>query len=438
MTRLPEYPITRFMNAAIVAVGSEMLTPFRVDTNSLFITERLNTIGYDVRLKAVVGDDVGELARLFADALTWANLIAVTGGLGPTEDDITRDAVARALDLPLDVDETIVDRLRDRFARRGMAMPEINRRQAVVPRGATVLANPNGTAPGLWIERGQCAILLMPGPPREMKPMLEAVIEERLAPKAGGYGLFRRVLKITGRAESDVDAHAQPVYGQWTACAIPISTTILAVLGQIELHLTARAASRAEADAVLEPAVKELVDVLGPSVYSVDGRSLEVVVGDLLRERQLTIAVAESCTGGLLMSRLTDVPGSSDYVERGVVCYSNRAKTELVGVPEALIAEHGAVSEAVARAMAEGIRARAQTNIGIGVTGIAGPGGGTPQKPVGTVAVAVVADDESRVRTFQFIGDRAMVKFQAAQSALNMARVVVAKLQSQREWAERR
>jgi nicotinamide-nucleotide amidase len=426
------------LTACIVAVGSEMLTPFRVDTNSLFITERLNAIGYDLRLKAVVGDDVGELARIVAEAVTWADLVIITGGLGPTEDDITREGVARALDVPLDVDEAIVDRIRERFARRGMTMPEINRRQAMVPRGATVLSNPNGTAPGLWLEHDHSAIVLLPGPPREMKPMLEAVITERLAPKAGGSGLFRRVLKITGRAESDVDAQAQPIYGPWTSQTMPISTTILAVLGQIELHLTTHASSRAEADVRLDAAVGALQDALGPSVYSVDGRSLEVVVGDLLRERQLTIAVAESCTGGLLTSRLTDVPGSSAYVERGVVCYSNRAKTELADVPAALIAEHGAVSEPVARAMASGIRDRAGTNIGIGVTGIAGPGGGTPEKPVGTVSIAIVVDQEERVRTFQFLGGRDMVKFQASQSALNMTRVMVAKLQSGREWAERR
>jgi nicotinamide-nucleotide amidase len=425
------------MRACILAVGSEMLTPFRVDTNSLFITERLNTIGYDVRLKAVIGDDVGELARLVQDALGWADLIVITGGLGPTEDDITRDGVARVLDVPLDVDEAIADRIRERFARRGMTMPDINRRQAMVPRGATVLPNPNGTAPGLWLERGNAAIVLLPGPPREMKPMLDTVIAERLAPKAAGGGLFRRVLKITGRAESDVDAQAQPVYGPWMSQPVPISTTILAVLGQIELHLTAQARDRDEAEAALDTAVRALEAALGPCVYSVDGRALEVVVGDLLRERQFTIAAAESCTGGLLMSRLTDVPGSSDYVDRGVVCYSNRSKTELADVPEALIHEHGAVSEPVAVAMAEGIRRRAGTNIGVGITGIAGPGGGTATKPVGTVALAVVTDDEVRVRTFQFIGGREMVKFQAAQSALNMTRVMVAKLQSGREWAER-
>src|SRR5471030_3301892 len=268
------------MKACILAIGSEMLTPFRVDTNSLKVTERLNAIGYDVRFKAVVADDVGELAGVMTSALTWADLIVVTGGLGPTEDDVTRDAVARALDVAMDVDETIVNRIRDRFARRGMTMPDINRRQAMVPRGAAVLPNPNGTAPGLWLAHGQAAILLLPGPPREMTPMLEAVIAERLAPRSQGSGLFRRVLKITGRAESDVDAQAQPIYGRWTTQAIPISTTILAVLGQIELHLTAQASNKADADGVLEAAVLELQAALGSSVYSVDGRGLEVVVGD--------------------------------------------------------------------------------------------------------------------------------------------------------------
>ena len=426
------------MNACILAIGSEMLTPFRVDTNSLFITEKLNAIGYDVRLKAVVADEVAELARVIEGALDWADLIVVTGGLGPTEDDVTRDAVAKVLNVPLDLDESIVDRLRDRFARRGMTMPEINRRQAMVPRGADVLPNPNGTAPGLWLQKGRTAIVLLPGPPREMKPMLETVIAERLAPKAGGSGLFRRVLKITGRAESDVDAQAQPVYGKWMTQPIPISTTILAVLGQIELHLTAHAGSKTDADAALEIAVRELQDVLGHSVYSTDGQPLEAVVGQLLREHHMTMAVAESCTGGLLASRLTDVPGSSEYVELGVVCYSNKSKTDLAGVPAALIAEHGAVSEPVARAMAEGIRARAGTSLGVGVTGIAGPGGGSEQKPVGTVSIAVAGGGETRVRTFQFIGGREMVKFQASQSALNMTRLMVTRAHTGREWAEKK
>jgi nicotinamide-nucleotide amidase len=222
-----------------------------------------------------------------------------------------------------------------------------------------------------------------------------------------------------------VDQQAQPIYGAWTSRAIPISTTILAMLGQIELHLTVRAESRASADAALDAAVAELRTALGDAVYSVDGRPLEAVVGELLRARRATIAVAESCTGGLLASRLTDVPGSSDYVERGAVCYSNRAKTEWLGVTEALLARHGAVSEQVAEAMAAGIRSRAGVTVGVGVTGIAGPGGGTAEKPVGTVAIAVQTDDDARVRTFQFIGGREMVKFQASQAALNMVRLLL-------------
>jgi nicotinamide-nucleotide amidase len=413
------------MTGCIIAVGTEMLTPFRVDTNSLFVTEHLNTIGCDVRMKAVVGDDVGELASVFQGALEWADVIVLTGGLGPTEDDITRDGVARVLRRSLAENEEVVQHIRRRFERRGIAMPDINRRQGLVPDGAIILENANGTAPGLWLEQGRTAIILLPGPPREMKPMFEAVVRDRLSPRSQGAGLFRRVLKITGRTESDVDATVQPIYGPWSGQEVPISTTILAVLGQIELHLTARAADRAAADRALDSAVGALCAALGESVYSVDGSPLEAVVGRLLRQRGLTIAVAESCSGGLLASRLTDVPGSSDYVESGVVCYSNRSKVEWLGVPESMIAEHGAVSEPVARAMAAGIRGRAGTNAGIGITGIAGPGGGTAEKPVGTVAVAVALDAAEQVRTFQFFGGRDLVKFQSTQAALNMLRLML-------------
>jgi competence/damage-inducible protein CinA-like protein len=413
------------MTACIIAVGSELLTPFRVDTNSLFVTERLNAIGCDVRMKAVVGDDVGELASVVQGALEWADVIVLTGGLGPTEDDITRDGVARVLRRSLAENEEIVERIRKRFARRGLAMPEINRRQGLVPEGATILENANGTAPGLWLEHGRTAIVLLPGPPREMKPMFEAVVRDRLSPRSQGSGLFRRVLKITGRTESDVDATVQPVYGPWAGQDVPISTTILAVLGQIELHLTAKASDRATGDRVLDAAVRALTAALGDSVYSVDGSALETVVGRLLKDRGLTIAAAESCTGGLLSSRLTDVPGSSAYVQSGVVCYSNRSKVEWLGVSESLIAEHGAVSEPVARAMAAGVRNRTAANVGVGITGIAGPGGGTPEKPVGTVAIAVLCGEAEQVRTFQFFGGRDLVKFQSSQAALNILRLML-------------
>src|SRR5258706_3988940 len=413
------YPITQLpdssMKVAIIAVGSEMLTPFRVDTNSLLVTEKLNAIGGDIRLKVVVGDDVEELVPVLKSGRETTELVVCTGGLGPTEDDITRDAIARVLDVPLDVNEAVIERILARFARRGLTMPSINRRQGMVPRGAELVDNPNGTAPGLWIEHDGKTIIALPGPPREMTPMIEALIRDKLAPKSAGNGLFRRGLRIPGRTESDVDSCAEPIYSRWVRQRVPISTTILAVFGQIELHLTAAAPSRAAADVALDAAVTELRDALGASVYIVDGGKLVAVVGALLREAQWTIAIAESCTGGLLTSRLTDVPGSSAYVDRGVVCYSNRAKTELLGVPEELIEQFGAVSEQVARAMAEGVRARAGAVVGIGVTGIAGPDGGTPEKPVGTVAVAIVAGEQSWIRTFQFIGDREQVKYQATQ-----------------------
>lgn len=413
------------MKACIIAVGSELLTPFRVDTNSLAITERLNAIGCDIRLKAVVGDDVDELAKVLNAAIGTVELIVTTGGLGPTEDDITRDAVARVFGVPLELDEAIVEDIRTRFARRGLTMSEINRRQAMVPRGATVLENRNGSAPGLWIERGGTSVVVLPGPPREMTPMLDQVIQERLAPRTGGAGLFRRVVRVTGRTESDVDARVQPIYSRWMNQPVPIATTILAVSGQIELHLTASAPSRTEADPALQQAIGELQAALGSAVYSIDGRPLEAVVGELLRSARWTIAAAESCTGGLLMSRLTDVPGSSDYVDRGVVCYSDRAKVELLGLPESLIEEHGAVSEPVAREMAERVRATAHSSVGIGITGIAGPGGGSPEKPVGTVAIAVAAGQEVRVRTLRFVGGREMVRFQATQAAMNMLRLIM-------------
>lgn len=411
--------------AEIIAVGSELLTPHRIDTNSLAITERLNDVGIDVRAKAVVGDDRGDLEALFVQALERADLVVLTGGLGPTDDDLTREVVSHVLQLPLEEDASITDRIRGRFERRSLRMPEINRRQAMVPRGAKVLDNPNGTAPGLIIERGAKLVVLLPGPPREMKPMLEIVLRDHLEPRSGGVKLLRRILRITGRTESHVEEAAQPVYSRWSKGPDAISTTILASLGQIELHLTTRSENATVASAQLEQAVRELTDVLGPDVFSIDGRTLEEVVGALLRDRHLRLALAESCTGGLAASRLTDVPGSSDYVERGVVCYSNRSKVELLGVPPTLIETHGAVSEEVALEMARGIRDRAGVDLGLAITGIAGPGGGREEKPVGTVVVAAVWAGEPRLRRFRFPGSRDMIKFQASQAALDVVRRVL-------------
>ena len=412
-------PLSR---AAILAVGSEMLTPSRIDTNSLFITEQLNALGIEVVFKTIVGDDRAELANSFRAALDRVDLVVCSGGLGPTDDDLTREVVAEVLGRPLQEDEAITAHIRARFAKRGMQMPEINRRQAMVPAGGVVIDNANGSAPGLWLEREERVVLLLPGPPRELKPMLTRLVDGSLAPRAAGFALVRRVARVTGRTESHTEEAVRSLYPEWASARVPIAATILASLGQIELHLSARAASRAEAATALDLAVQQIVASVGADVYSTDGRALEQVVGDLLAERRLRIAVAESCTGGLITSRLTDVPGSSRYVEQSVVTYSNEAKTSLLGVPSDLIAAHGAVSEPVAVAMAEGMRARAGTDVAIAVTGIAGPGGGSPEKPVGTVVVAAVIGSATRSRVFRFIGEREMVKFQASQAALDMVR----------------
>jgi nicotinamide-nucleotide amidase len=319
-------------------------------------------------------------------------------------------------------DPAITDSIRQRFASRGWTMPEINRRQAMVPEGAEVLANPNGTAPGLWIAHERGVVVLLPGPPRELKPMLAELVAGRLGERCGNSTLRRRVVRITGRTESHADEALQTLYTQWNAATPPVAATILAALGQIELHLSAACDDRAKLDAALERAVAQVQEVLGLDAYSADGRSLEAVVGDLLATRELHIAVAESCTGGLLTSRLTDVPGSSRYVDRAVVTYSNQAKTEMLGVPADLIAAHGAVSEPVAEAMAAAVRRQAGADVGVAITGIAGPGGGTPQKPVGTVCIAAVVPERQRVRTARFLGEREHVKFQATQAALDMVR----------------
>ncbi len=416
------------ISAGIIAVGSELLTPSRIDTNSLFITEQLNLLGIDVKLKGVAGDERAVLEHVLRAWLSRVDLVVLCGGLGPTDDDLTREVVAAVLNRPLAEDESITAHLRARFASRNlpMPMPESNRRQAMVPEGARVIPNARGSAPGLWIDHDGRVVLLLPGPPRELRPMLTELVEGPLKERGPGVSLVRRVLRIAGRIESHVDEVLHPLYQAWEKATPPVAATILAALGSIELHLSTRAATRQAALAVLDAAVAEAVAVLGPDVYSTDGRPLETVVGDLLVERGLSIGVAESCTGGLIASRLTDVPGSSRYVDQTVVVYSNDAKTELLGVPADLLREHGAVSEPVAVAMAEGIRARARAGVGVGVTGIAGPTGGTPEKPVGTVVVAVVTETERRVRTHRFFGEREQVKFQGSQAALDMVRRLLA------------
>jgi competence/damage-inducible protein CinA-like protein len=414
-------------SAEVIAVGSELLGSTRTDTNSLFLSERLSALGIDLRIKSVVGDERGDLATVLRQALERSDMVVLTGGLGPTDDDLTRDVVAEVMELPMSEDAAIVEKIRARFERRGLTMPEVNRRQAMVPRGAIVLDNPNGTAPGLFIDHQwqgrRRIVILLPGPPRELQPMFDGVCAGPLRERAGKERTYRTSLFITGRGESHVEQKAQPVYSRWRDMTPPIATTILAAMGQIELHLSVRDDDAARAKATLARAKQELLAVVGDDVYSTDGRVMEEILGDLLKERGYTIAAAESCTGGLFTSRLTDVPGSSTYVRASVVAYAYEDKTALLGVSAEMLNAHGAVSEPVAVAMAEGIRERTGADVTIGITGIAGPGGGTPDKPVGTVVIAaIVPGQPAYVRTYTFLGGRAMVKFQATQAAMDRVR----------------
>ncbi len=420
--------------AEVIAVGSELLGSTRVDTNSLFLSDCLASLGIELRAKTVVGDSRREVADHFRRALDRVDLVIFTGGLGPTDDDVTREAVADVLGVGLIEQPAIIERLKERFARRGLQMPDVNRRQALLLDGGQILDNPNGTAPGQMFARGGQLVLLFPGPPRELKPMMQTVMTTVLASRVSQERLFRRTLFVVGRGESHVEEIAQPIYAPWLNGSPPIATTILAAPGQVELHLVLRSAEAAEADRILDAARDQLVAAFAGDVFSTDGRSMEEIVGALLAERKLTIAAAESCTGGLMMSRLTDVPGSSAYVVGGAVVYSNELKTALAGVDPALIAAHGAVSEPVAVALADGIKSRTGAAIGVGITGIAGPSGGTPTKPVGTTCMAVVmADGAAHVRTFSLFGNRGMIKFWASQYAMNMVRRMLIAADSARE-----
>ncbi|MGQ9897392.1 MAG: competence/damage-inducible protein A [Acidobacteriota bacterium] len=404
--------------AEIIAIGSELLTPFRSDTNSPWLTAELNALGIAVRRKTVVGDDELFLEETLRDALRRSPVVITTGGLGPTEDDITRKVVARVTQRPLVLQADILDRIRHQFESRGLKMPPNNERQALVPRDAEPLRNEYGTAPGVIIAEDDRLLVMLPGPPREMRPMFTTYVRPRLAPLAGNIRLRTRTLRVAGMGESQVDDLIAPIY---TRYANP-TTTILFNHTEVELHFTAKAPSDAEAEALLDEVVEPIEQVLGVNVFSHRGETLEEIVGLRLTLKGYTIATAESCTGGLLAKRITDVPGSSKYFLEGVIAYANESKTRLLDVPTELIAKHGAVSAEVAEAMATGIKARAGTTIGVGITGIAGPDGGTDEKPVGLVYVGVAGDFVVTHRKFTLPGDRDRIRHLASQAALDLVR----------------
>jgi nicotinamide-nucleotide amidase len=406
------------VRAELIAVGSELLVPPRTETNGTYLTGRLRDLGIPVIARVVVADDAQALSQAFRNAFERAQLVIATGGLGPTEDDLTREAAAAALGVRLVRDAGYIAALQERFARIGRTMARVNEKQADLLEGACFLRNPRGSAPGQILERHGRLLVLLPGPPVEMEPMFVEQVVPWLRQHVGERVLRRRVLKIAAMSESDVEQAAAPIY---TAFTNPL-TTILGSPGQVELHLVSEAGSDADAEAHIEALASRLRLALSDRIYSEDGRDLPQVVADLMTARGLRLALAESCTGGLLASRLTSVPGASRFLDRAFVTYSNRAKAELLGVEESLITTHGAVSEPVARAMAEGAVRRAGTDVGMAITGIAGPDGGSPEKPVGLVFIALAGRLGGALRRAQFPGERDRVRFQASQVALEMLR----------------
>jgi nicotinamide-nucleotide amidase len=419
------------MIAEIIAVGSEMLTPFRQDTNSLFLTGALNDLGVQVAFKTIVGDNFAHLTSAASIALSRADIVIFSGGLGPTEDDLTREAAAAALGVPLQRDLVILTELYKRFAARQMVMPPNNAKQADVLQGATVLENKNGSAPGQYLDTTvpdgegrpiRKIVILLPGPPSELKPLFDGqcrlLLKHTLPPRY----LAKRLLRMALIPESHVDARTAPIYKQYT----DVDTTILAGSGEIQLHFLCAKPTVAEAQRRVDELAEKIEAEMEETIFSSHGESLEEVVLLNLGLRDLTLATAESCTGGLVAQRLTAIPGSSRYFLGGAVVYSDTLKTTFAGVPEELVSSYGPVSPEVARALAEGIRARTGASLGISVTGIAGPGPGAPgpdaNKPIGLVYIALADGHDTQLKELQLPGDRERIRWWASQHALELIR----------------
>ena len=412
------------LTAEIIAVGSELLTPEKTDTNSLWLTEKLMSIGVEVKLKTIVGDDEGRLEETIRDALKRSDIVITTGGLGPTEDDVTRQVSARAAGRSLVYHTELEEDLRERFRRWGREMPEINKRQAYAIEGADVLPNPNGSAVGMLLRDAGKFLVVLPGPPREMKPMFEEHVLEILRSQAGGISVVRRVLRVSGMGESAVDEVIAPIYKGYET----VQTSILFNRSEIEIHLLATADSGAAAAVVLDDLSEKLSTALGVALFAANGETMEEVVGKLLKERGETIATAESCTGGLIGTRLTEVAGSSAYFLEGAITYSNASKTRVLGVKPETLEEHGAVSSETAEEMAAGMRERAGSDRAIAVTGIAGPGGGTELKPVGTVFIGYADGERTKSIRLVLPGDRYLIRWRSSQAALDYLRRQILKL----------
>jgi nicotinamide-nucleotide amidase len=405
------------MNAEIIAVGSELLTPQRLDTNSLFLTQQLNDLGVEVTTKYVVGDNRDHVADAVRRAMSRAEIVILSGGLGPTEDDVTRDAIALAIDRKLIFHPEISDQIEQRFRQANRKMAEVNRRQAFVIEGADILPNDRGTAPGQWIDESDTSIVLLPGPPHELKAMFQRQCLPRLARVVPKQVIRTLLFRVAGMAESDLDQIISPVYKKYEN---PV-TTILAGDGDLQVHLRARGEREGDVMALLAEVAAPIEMLLGDRIYSRNGDSLEAVIGELLTKQGASLAVAESMTGGLLAQRITSVPGSSHYFLGGFLVYSNKMKTELLGVSEEIVERHGAVSQETAEAMANGARRRTGATFAISITGEAGPEPGE-NVPVGTVYVGLADAAGCQVTHRVFLGDRARIRVFSTQMALDMLR----------------
>lgn len=405
-------------SAEIIAIGSELLTPQRTDTNSLWLTERLNELGVEVKLKTVVGDDPLRLREAIADAMTRSEIVITTGGLGPTEDDVTRSVAAESVGRQLIHSQELEIEIRDKFIRMKREMPERNRKQAFLIDGSSPLPNSFGTAPGMLLEVDGKFLVVLPGPPKELKPMFIDHVIPHLSIIARGTVITKRVLKVSGMGESAIDEAISGIYRSYQS----VDTSILFNKCEVEVHLTAKGSTLEECTATTDSLVSEIRNVLGIALFAENGEEMEEVVARLLIESSASVAVAESCTGGLVAMRLTEVPGSSAFFNEGVIAYANAAKSSYLNVPADLIESKGAVSAEVAEAMARGMLIRSGADHAVSVTGIAGPSGGSEEKPVGTVFLGYASKDQVRNVSLRIPGDRFLIRWRTSQAALDLLR----------------
>ncbi|NLM09336.1 MAG: competence/damage-inducible protein A [Clostridiaceae bacterium] len=414
------------MTAEILAVGTELLMGQIANTNAQYLSRRLAELGINVYFHTVVGDNPARLEETLKRALNRSDIVITTGGLGPTKDDLTKETISKTMNRELVLHEDILDGIRNFFAKRHRKMAEINKKQAYLPENSIVIPNPNGTAPGCIIEEGEKTVIMLPGPPKEMQPMFEATVFKYLKQRTGVI-LVSKMLKIFGIGESDLETRLMDlIESQNNPTIAPYASQ-----GEITVRVTARCSDHNEASALLDPVVSEIKSRLGVLVYSEDGQSLEEVVFNLLKENGLVMATAESCTGGLLSERITDIPGSSEIFERAYITYANRAKVEDLGVSWDTLNKYGAVSHQTAMEMLNGLKQKTGASVGVAITGIAGPGGGTPEKPVGLVFIAAYVKDRFLCRKFELMGNRERVRNDACLHALDMTRRLILGVEQQ-------